>query len=310
MMANSTSKFTHLPVLCAETIAQVVTDPAGIYVDATFGRGGATRALLKQLKPSASVWCIDKDAAAITAAHELGDPRLVIRHGSFTQLDGWLQEAGIEAVDGIMMDLGVSSPQLDDASRGFSFLRDGPLDMRMDQNAPVTAADLLNSLKYEKLREILIKYGEVKFPGKIARAIIAARETVPFTSTKQLAELVARVVPTVNKHKHPATQVFQALRIEVNQELTELEQALPLFFARLRLGGRLAVITFHSLEDRIVKSFIRTQQHCELPEWVPVSAEDCQAHLKIIAKNSASDEEIQKNPRARSAKLWVIEKLL
>lgn len=310
MTATSSANFIHLPVLCAETVTQVVTDPAGIYVDATFGRGGHTQALLARLNSSASVWCLDKDAEAIIAAQKLADPRLIIRRGSFTNLGIWLKEAGINTVDGIMMDLGVSSPQLDDAERGFSFLHDGPLDMRMDQTAALTAADWLNTVKYEELREVLAKYGEVKFPGRIARAIIEARDVAPLKRTRELAELVVRVARTTNKHKHPATQIFQAIRIRINQELAELEYALPLFFSLLRPGGRFAVITFHSLEDRIVKKFVRAQQHRDLPDWLPINIGNLSEPLRIVAKNSITSEEVQQNPRARSAKLWVIEKLL
>lgn len=307
----------HLPVLCEETVSWLTgldagrgTVREGIYVDATFGRGGHTRRLLELLGPPSRVVAIDRDPDAVRAGAGLAsqDGRLKICHGRFSELGRLLAGLGIREVQGVMMDLGVSSPQLDDPRRGFSFRFDAPLDMRMDASRGPSAADWLNEADEQEIARVLREYGEERYARRIAAAIVTAR---PLRSTAELAALVSRALPRSTPGKHDATRVFQAVRMQVNQELPELEAGLEASFAALRPGGRLAVISFHSLEDRLVKRFFRDRSRPpQLPRRLPVT----QAHTKVGARLvcgpiEAGADEVRANPRSRSARLRVLERL-
>jgi 16S rRNA (cytosine1402-N4)-methyltransferase len=303
----------HQPVLCEETIKLVIPERGqqDVFIDATFGRGGHSRALLKRLPPAARLIALDRDPAAAAQAAELAgqDSRLTFVHARFSQLGEVLQDLELDRVDAVVMDLGVSSPQLDAAERGFSFQQDGPLDMRMDPSEGLTAAQWLNKASMVEISRVLRDYGEERYARRIARAIIEAR---PLQTTHQLADLVRRAVPaTRGRGKHPATRTFQAIRIFINKELEELEAGLHASFTHLRPGGRLAIISFHSLEDGLVKrAFRKLVQPQELPRRLPVRAADAPAEARIVAGSvRATDAEIQANPRARSASLRVVEKL-
>ncbi len=318
----------HQPVLCEETVNLVVPERSTgedldaadgvepIYVDATYGRGGHARALLKRLPAAARLIAIDRDVAAVAAGqdHAEEDSRLTICHGRFSQLDPVLDDLGIAHVTGVMMDLGVSSPQLDAAERGFSFRADGPLDMRMDQTQGETAAQWLNAAAEDRIVHVLKTLGEERYARRIARAIVAAR---PLTSTLELAEIVSRAQPrrpqrsNQGRMKHDATRAFQAVRMHVNDELGELEGALQTLFDRLLPGGRLAIITFHSLEDRTVKqSFRRLASGTPLPRRLPVRESERRQPGRVIGRPiRASAAEEAGNPRARSATLRVLERL-
>ncbi len=292
--------FQHTPVLLAEVIAALAPRPGGRYLDATVGGGGHALAVLQAAQPGGVLLGIDADPAALAAtAERLAEAGLsqqaVLRHGSFADLAALAAEAGFAAVDGILFDLGVSSYQLDTPERGFSFAADGPLDMRLDPTQGPTAADLVNRLSERELAGIIFQYGEEHAARRIARAIVERRRSQPFQSTADLAAVVARAVGGRHGRIHPATRTFQALRIAVNHELDRLAAALPQAVALLALGGKLAVISFHSLEDRIVKQFLRAEAAGEAPR------------LAIITKKPvvASDTEVAANPRARSAKLRV-----
>lgn len=291
----------------------------GIYVDGTLGGGGYTLGMLRQA-PGITVVGIDRDPSALAASAERLGPaleetggRLLTVHGAFGELGEHLDELGIEAIDGLVLDLGVSSPQLDVAERGFSFMRDGPLDMRMDPTGGATAAALIAGASEAELARIFRDYGEERFARPIARALIRARERAPITGTAQLAALVERAAPQRGPRRiHPATRVFQALRIAVNGELDQLEAVLPAAVERLRPGGRLAVVSFHSLEDRIVKRFIQgAADPCVCPPDLPVCACGRVATLVKVTRRAveAGDDEIQANPRARSARLRVAERI-
>ena len=308
----------HVPVLASEAVLALDIGGAegarrhGIFVDATFGRGGHARLILAGLAPDGRLIAMDRDAEAIAAGGSLEDPRLALVHGRFGELQQILAELGVSAVDGVLVDLGVSSPQLDEPQRGFSFRGDGPLDMRMDRSSGRTAAEWLAVAEEEEIREVVKRYGEERFAKQIATAIVAARAGRPLVGTRQLADLVANAVRTREPGKDPATRTFQALRIFLNQELEELSLMLPQALEALRPRGRLAVISFHSLEDRIVKRFLRQQVRPDsLPEKLPVKAADLPApRLRIIGKPvRASAAELSVNPRARSAMLRVAEKL-
>ena len=288
--------------------------PDGIYVDATFGRGGHTALMLERLGPEGRLLAIDKDPQAIEAARSrfAGEPRLRLHHGSFAELGEFVEGCGLMGqVDGVLMDLGVSSPQLDDASRGFSFMREGPLDMRMDSSRGESAAQWLARAKEGEIAKVLKEYGEERFSKRIARAIVTAREESEITTTAQLAALVAAAVPVKEKDKHPATRSFQAIRIFVNGELDDLRACLDQVVDVLQRGGRLAVISFHSLEDRIVKRFMRDQARGDdFPLGLPVTADQLKPRLKIVGKAiRPGAEEVAANPRARSSVLRVAEKL-
>ena len=249
----------HQTVLLREAVDALVMSPSGFYVDGTFGRGGHSRYLLERLNDEGRLLAVDKDPAACEAAAELavGEPRFEFYHGSFAQLPHQLRRMGIDVVDGILLDLGVSSPQLDDGDRGFSFLHDGPLDMRMDTSRGETAAQWLSRAVESDIAAVLKDYGEERFARRIAAAIVAAREDSPLTSTAQLARVVSEANPKWERHKHPATRSFQAIRIKVNRELEDLQDLLSGALDMLRIGGRLVVISFHSLEDRLVKRYMR-----------------------------------------------------
>lgn len=306
--------FVHETVLLQEAVDALVTDTQGIYIDGTFGRGGHTRRLLSVLGANARVLGFDKDPQAIAACRQLAaeDSRFQHVHGSFAGL-----KSAAEARDwagkvcGVLLDLGVSSPQLDDPERGFSFMQDGPLDMRMNNAAGPSAADWLNSAEADEIATVLKEYGEERFARRIAQAIVEQRRQQPLLRTRQLAALVEKAVPVREKHKHPATRTFQGIRIFINRELDDLTDALQQAVDVLAPGGRLVVISFHSLEDRIVKQFIQRKEKGEpLPRHLPVRHQDVPRELRTVLKPvRASDAEVERNPRARSAIMRVAEKV-
>lgn len=303
----------HQTVLLREAVEALVTSPGGFYVDGTFGRGGHSRHLLQQLNADGRVLGVDKDPAAQAAAQELAatEPRFEFFHGSFAELPGQLRRMGVDAVDGILLDLGVSSPQLDDGERGFSFLQDGPLDMRMDTTRGETAAQWLSHAGVDEIARVLKEYGEERFSRRIAAAIVAARTEQPITSTGRLAQVVSEANPKWEKHKHPATRAFQAIRIKVNSELEDLQELLAVALDILRIGGRLVVISFHSLEDRLVKRYMRDMARGEqFPMGVPVRDSALNRRMRLVGKAvRASDEEVAGNVRSRSAIMRVAEKI-
>lgn len=298
--------FEHQTVLLSEAVDALQVAPAGIYVDATFGRGGHSRAVLARLGPQGRLLGMDRDPEAVAAGRVLAatDSRFSIVHAAFAALAEAVDERGWRGrVSGVLMDLGVSSPQLDDAGRGFSFQKDGPLDMRMNPQEGQSAADYLAQAGVEEMQKVFSELGEERFSRRIAQAIVRARAENPLVTTRQLAELVASAVPTREAGKNPATRVFQALRIHVNRELEQLVEALTQVITLLAPGGRLVVISFHSLEDRIVKRFM--QHHSrgpEFPRGMPLPANLPPPPLEIIGKAiRATDAEVDANPRARSA---------
>jgi 16S rRNA (cytosine1402-N4)-methyltransferase len=304
----------HTPVLRDEVLAGLAIRPGGRYCDGTFGRGGHTAAILGALGPSGRVVAIDRDPDAIRAGQRRfeGESRLTMVQGSFGPLEERVRAAGVEGeLDGVLLDLGVSSPQLDEARRGFSFMQDGPLDMRMDNEAGQSAAQWLAKAGEREIAAVLFELGEERFARRIARAIVAARAIEPILGTGQLAGIVAAAVPTREPGKHPATRTFQAIRIHVNRELEQLEQALPQAVRLLAPGGRLCVISFHSLEDRIVKRFIQREErgdpvYAGLPN-VPAHARP--RLRRVGGKVFAGEAEVAANPRARSAVLRIAERL-
>ena len=303
----------HQTVLLQEAVKALVTHPGGFYVDGTFGRGGHSRYLLECLDERGHVLAVDKDQTAQMAAQQLieGEPRFEFFHGSFDQLPHQLRGMGIDAVDGILLDLGVSSPQLDDGERGFSFMQDGPLDMRMDTSCGETAAQWLSHAQLQDITAVLKEYGEERFARRIASAIIAARETSPIETTGQLVRVVSEANPRWEKHKHPATRSFQAIRIKVNHEIEDLQALLSAALDMLRVGGRLVVISFHSLEDRLVKRYMRNMARGDaLPRGVPVTDGALNRRMRLIGKAiKASEQEVAGNVRARSAIMRVAEKI-
>lgn len=303
----------HQTVLLQEAVNALVTAPSGIYVDGTFGRGGHSRAVLSALDGQGRLLATDKDPSARQVALELEeeDGRFMFYHGSFADLPAILRDRGIDPVDGILLDLGVSSPQFDEAERGFSFMHDGPLDMRMDTSRGETAAQWLATARQGDIAEVLKEYGEERFARRIAAAIVERRGEEALTSTLQLARLVSEANPRWEKHKHPATRTFQAIRIKVNRELEDLQQLLKVALDLLRPGGRLVVISFHSLEDRIVKRYMRDMARGEqLPPGVPVTDSQLNRRMRLVGKAlRASDVEVGGNVRARSAIMRVAEKL-
>lgn len=300
----------HISVLLHETVDALLAERnTGIYVDGTFGRGGHTRLLLSKLDEHARVYAFDKDPQALAVAAELEqqDPRFKIIHASFADLKQELAARGIEQVDGVMADLGVSSPQLDQAERGFSFMQDGPLDMRMDNSQGETAAEWLLQIEEEALANIIFKYGEERYSRRIAKAI---KNAGLIETTGQLAEIVKIAHPKWEKHKHPATRTFQAIRIAINKELEDIDIFLPQAVEVLKPEGRLAVISFHSLEDRLIKQFIQKESSlAEDTGWGLPQVQQDTRRLKKIARIRASEEEVKANPRSRSAWLRVAEKL-
>lgn len=301
----------HVAVLLEEALAALEVKPDGVYVDATFGRGGHAQAILARLGTAGRLVAFDKDPAAIEAARALTDPRLRVIHAGFAQMQQMLSAAGVVKVDGVLLDLGVSSPQLNDAARGFSFRKSGPLDMRMDTTRGRTAAEWLATVNERELAEAIAEYGEERFAKQVARAIVAARERGPIDTTRLLSQVVAEAVPTREPGQDPATRTFQAIRIYINQELEELSLALPQCVELLAPGGRLVVISFHSLEDRIVKRFIRSEARPdEFPAKFPIKAADLpQPRLLPVGKAvHPSARECAANPRARSAVMRVAER--
>ncbi|MEP1444887.1 MAG: 16S rRNA (cytosine(1402)-N(4))-methyltransferase RsmH [Lentilitoribacter sp.] len=307
--------FSHLSVLLQESIDGLAINPDGIYMDATFGRGGHSKEILKVLSSKGQLIAIDRDLSAIEAAKSLADdPRFSIHHRPFSELQTVAEELGlIGKVDGILMDLGVSSPQLDDADRGFSFMRNGPLDMRMDTTRGLSAAQWLAVAEEQDITQVIKEFGEEKFGKRIAHGIVNARQIAPITDTAQLAEIIDLAVPVKDKFKHPATRSFQAIRIYVNSELDEIKTGLKAALNTLAPKGRLAVISFHSLEDRLVKRFVREQSRgLDVPHGMPIlQAEiDASKAMKPIGKAiKPSADELKRNVRARSSVLRVAEKL-
>lgn len=302
----------HATVLLSEAVDAMQVKPDGLYVDGTFGRGGHSRLILSKLGASGRLIAFDKDPMAIAAGQAIQDARFLMVHSGFEHLGETLRELGAGKVDGVLLDLGVSSPQLDDAQRGFSFRFDAPLDMRMDSSRGQTAAEWLAVADEGELTEVIRDYGEERFARQVARAIVAARQACAISTTKQLADIVGQAVHTREPGKNPATRTFQAIRIHINRELEELENVLPQCVDVLKTGGRLSVISFHSLEDRMVKQFMRDMaQGDKLPKNVPIRAADIpQGKLKLVGKPIyASEQELAANPRARSAVLRVAERL-
>jgi 16S rRNA (cytosine1402-N4)-methyltransferase len=304
----------HTPVLLDEVLGGLAVRPDGRYCDATFGRGGHTAAILRALGPAGQVVAIDRDPEAVEAGRVrfARDLRLTLVRGSFGELEECVRAAGLDGeLDGVLLDLGVSSPQLDEARRGFSFMQDGPLDMRMDNEAGQSAAQWLAKATEREIADVLRTLGEERFARRIARAILAARAQGPLTRTGQLAEIVAAAVPTREPGKHPATRTFQAIRIHVNRELEQLESALPQAVRLLAPGGRLCVISFHSLEDRIVKRYIRREEQGDpVYAGLPTVPPHARPRLKRVdGAIMAGEAEVQSNPRARSAVLRVAERL-
>jgi 16S rRNA (cytosine1402-N4)-methyltransferase len=300
----------HQPVLLAEAIEALRIRPDGLYVDVTFGRGGHSVAILARLSAQGRLIALDRDPEAVAAAQSIRDVRFAIRHARFSQLAEVLRESGLGAVDGVLFDLGVSAPQLETAARGFSFRADAPLDMRMDPTRGETAAEWLARATEVELRGVIRKYGEERFAGPIAKAITGARARGGIRTTGELAGVVAAAVRTRERGQDPATRTFQALRIHLNQELEELSLALPQARDALAAGGRLVLISFHSLEDRIVKHFLRDEAHPQLPERLPVKATEMpQPRLRLVGRPvRPAAAEVDANPRARSAVMRVAEK--
>ena len=309
-------EYTHKPVLLYECIEGLNIRPDGIYVDGTLGRAGHSREIVSRLTTGRLI-CIDRDQAALDAAPgrlEGHMEKVTLVHGNFGDIASILDDLNVPAVDGMLFDLGVSSPQLDDGSRGFSYLQDAPLDMRMDQSAALTAYDVVNGWSQEELKRILWQYGEERYSGLIAAAIVRRRSDKPVETTGELADIVRSAMPAKaqREKQHPAKRSFQAIRIAVNDELGEVERMLDSVLPRLNLGGRLAVISFHSLEDRLVKTaYAGWAKGCTCPPDFPVCVCGKKPQVRLVGKKPivAGEEELEENPRARSAKLRVAEKL-
>jgi len=302
------SQAEHVSVLLEESVAALAIKPDGTYLDGTFGRGGHSRAILRSLSNSGRLIAFDKDPQAESSAEQFSeDPRFEFVRASFAEISSRVETSEL---DGILLDLGVSSPQLDNAERGFGFSDDGPLDMRMDTRAGMTAAEWLATAPEEDIADVIKTYGEERFAKRMASAIVKARAESPITRTKQLATIVAEANPKWEPHKHPATRAFQAIRIFINRELEDLEIALGHTVDALSEGGRLVVISFHSLEDRIVKRFMRDQARGQqLPKHVPVIDSDTGKTLNLVGKAvKPSTDEVQRNPRSRSATMRVAER--
>ena len=314
MNVESVEQYQHRTVLLDEAVDALALDgdrADGIYVDGTFGRGGHSRLILQRLGTGGRLLAFDKDTQAIANAATINDARFDIAHDSFATLGEALAGRGIKQVNGVLLDLGISSPQVDDAARGFSFRADGPLDMRMDTTRGMSAAEWLATETEQKIEKVIREYGEERFAFQIAKAITARRAVEPISSTRQLAEIVARTVKTREKGKDPATRTFQAIRIFINKELEELEVVLGEAYKHLAPHGRLVVISFHSLEDRIVKQFMAGKANVPQPDRrLPIRAVDLpQPEMKLIARIKPSAEEISANPRSRSAVMRVAERL-
>jgi len=303
----------HQTVLLDEAVAALITDTSGRYIDGTFGRGGHSRKILEALSVDGQLLGIDKDPEAISSADELKseDDRFAIYHGSFKELDDAASEQGWSGVTGILLDLGVSSPQIDDASRGFSFLNDGPLDMRMNPEKGLSAEQWIACADVKEIITVLKEYGEERFAKRIAGAIVEARESGVIDTTAKLQKIVADANPAWEKGKNPATRAFQAIRIKVNDELTDLEEVLETASEALKPGGRLVVISFHSLEDRMVKRFMRKKaKGDEPPAGVPIREDEIHRPFALVGKAvKPSKKEVEHNVRSRSAVMRVMEKL-
>ena len=304
----------HRTVLLEEAVDALAIEGAranGLYIDGTFGRGGHSRLVLQRLGKQGRLLAFDKDPQAISEAETIDDARFEIIHNSFAGMDGVLKERGIAQVDGVLLDLGISSPQVDDARRGFSFRHDGPLDMRMDTTRGIPASEWLATAPEQQIEKVIRDYGEERFAFQIAKAIVAGRTVTPISGTRQLAQIVAGAVKSRESGKDPATRTFQAIRIFINQELEELEVALDAVFRHLAPGGRLVVISFHSLEDRMVKRFMAAKAHVLQPDRrLPLFARDLpQPQMKLISKCKPSVQEVAENPRSRSAIMRISERL-
>lgn len=306
--------FKHTTVLLDEAVNGLNLKDNGIYIDGTFGRGGHSRLILSQLGEQGRLYAIDRDPQAIAAAAEITDPRFNIIHGPFSALAEYVEQLGLTGkIDGILLDLGVSSPQLDDAERGFSFMRDGPLDMRMDPTRGHSAAEWLLQAEESDIAFVLKTFGEERFAKRIARAIVERNREQPMTRTKELADVIYAATPVKDKFKHPATRSFQAIRIWVNSELEEIELALKGALIALAPSGRLSVISFHSLEDRIVKRFMREQSRGpQVPAGIPMTEAQLASlggrQLKALGKMMPGEAEVGENPRARSSVLRIAER--
>jgi 16S rRNA (cytosine1402-N4)-methyltransferase len=301
----------HVSVLLEPAVAALNIRPEGAYVDATFGRGGHSRAILRRLGKAGRLIALDRDPRAVAAAETLDDGRFAIVHAPFSSLEQVVRDQGLTQVDGILFDLGVSSPQLDEAERGFSFRFEAPLDMRMDTSQGMTAAEWLNQATEEEFAQVVWDYGEERFARQVARAIAQARAVAPLTSTRELAQVVAGAVRTRERGQDPATRTFQAVRIFINRELEEIEQALPQAAALLKTGGRLVVISFHSLEDRMVKQYLRRESQGEqVPPEIPLPASALRGGcLRLVGRAvKPSESEAAGNSRARSATMRVAER--
>jgi len=313
MTLQSVPDLQHRTVLLDEAVDALAIEgdrADGVYLDGTFGRGGHSRKILERLGARGRLIAFDKDPLAIATAQTIADPRFAIVHDSFATLDQALAAHGVARVDGVLMDLGISSPQVDDAARGFSFRFDGPLDMRMDTTRGVSAAEWLATADEQTIAKVIRDYGEERFAVQIAKTIVARRAVEPISTTRQLAALVAQAVKTREKGKDPATRTFQAIRIFINQELEELEIGLEKAFRQMAQYGRLVVISFHSLEDRIVKQFMASKAHVPQPDRrLPIRAVDLPQPLaKLHSRVKPSDAEVAANPRARSAVMRSLER--
>lgn len=304
----------HITVLLQEAVDSLFIRPDGVYLDGTFGRGGHSRRILSMLGEKGRLIAVDRDPEAVAAGKKITDPRFAIVHGRFSQVADIASELGVDGqINGFLLDLGVSSPQLDDGSRGFSFMNDGPLDMRMDPTSGVSAASWLASASEDEIAWVLKEFGEERYARKIARIIVTDRREKPYDRTRDLAEMIARVVPGRDPHHHPATRSFQGIRIYINSELEEVRLALNAAKDILADKGRLAVISFHSLEDRIVKTFMKKESSGpEIPAGLPVREEDINRNISFRLAGKAikpTPEEIAANPRSRSAILRVAERV-
>ena len=304
----------HRPVLLSEAIQGLAIKPDGIYIDGTYGRGGHTKAILEKLSIKGKLFAIDKDPAAVAAAKKqwANEKRFYIQHDSFANLNKLVTQFDVQGgIHGILLDLGMSSPQLNESERGFSFLRDGPLDMRMNTEQGIDAATWLSQVTEKELSDVLKTYGEERYAKQIAKVIIKTRQKTPIKTTRQLVEIITNTITRKEKHKHPATRSFQAIRIFINRELEELKTGLEQSLEALTIGGRLVVISFHSLEDRIVKQFIKRHAKGDVfPARVPIKQSELNPRLKQIGKAiKPGEEEIINNPRARSAVMRIAEKI-
>ena len=303
----------HQTVLLEEAVSALITSRSGIYVDCTYGRGGHSQAILNTLEPNGRLLVVDRDKTAIDHAQKKfkDDPRVIVEHGAFSQLGEFTQKHQLGNLNGVLMDLGVSSPQLDDGERGFSFQQSGPLDMRMNQTRGETAEEWLGTASEKQIMDVLKQYGEERFAKRIARKIVETRAISPINTTTKLVEICQTSITHKEKHKHPATRTFQAIRIQINHELDELEACLRDVIELVDSGGRFVIISFHSLEDRIVKRFFRRMEKGDdLPSRLPIRDAELNRRIRVIGKPvRASDAEVERNRRARSSIMRIAEKL-